>query len=144
MSATTTTRRLGLGATALVAGGLFGFGLALAGMTRPERVRGFLDFSVRWDPTLVLVLGAALAVHAAAYRLVARRAAPVFAGSFSLPTRRDLDLRLLGGAAIFGVGWGLGGFCPGPAIVSLVGGHGATVAFVLAMIGGLALATPRR
>lgn len=130
---------IGRWVVALASGSLFGFGVALSGMTRPEKVRGFLDFFHRWDPSLMFVMAGAVAVHAVAYRLITRRAAPLFAARFALPTRRDLDARLLVGAAIFGVGWGLGGFCPGPGIVSLVAGAPATVAFVLAMLAGLAI-----
>lgn len=121
----------------VVSGMLFSLGLALSGMTRPERVRGFLDFFRDWDPTLSFVMGGAVLVHAAAYQLVRRRPSPLLTARFSLPTRRDLDARLLGGAALFGVGWGLGGFCPGPAITSLVTGAAPVAAFVLAMLVGL-------
>jgi len=124
-------------AVALAAGALFAYGLALAGMTRPEKVRGFLDFFRAWDPSLAFVMGGAVAVHAVAYRLITRRGSPLLAASFTLPSRRHLDLRLLTGAAIFGVGWGLGGYCPGPGLAALVTGSAPVVAFVVAMLAGL-------
>ncbi len=127
-------------AVSVASGALFGFGLALAGMTRTENVRGFLDFAGAWNPALLFVMGGAVAVHAVAYRLIARRGAPVLADGFSLPTQRRVDARLIAGAALFGVGWGLGGFCPGPGLVSVVAGAPAAVTFVLAMLAGLAAA----
>ena len=131
---------LARGAAAVASGSLFGLGLALAGMTRVEKVRGFLDFSGDWDPSLLFVMGGAVAVHAVAWRVVARRARPVFAPRFEFPAARVIDARLLGGAALFGVGWGLGGFCPGPAVASLASGAPAAVAFVVAMLAGFVLA----
>lgn len=131
--------RTGEWAVALVSGVIFGVGLAVAGMTRPEKVRGFLDFTGAWDPSLAFVMGGAVLVHALAFRLITRRKSPVFAAKFALPTRRDLDAKLLGGAALFGVGWGLGGFCPGPGITSLVGGAAPVAFFVLAMLVGIAV-----
>jgi hypothetical protein len=100
---------------ALACGLVFGAGLALSGMTNPAKVLAFLDVAGAWDATLAFVMGGALAVNAAAYAATRRRASPLFADAFALPTRRDLDARLLGGAALFGVGWGLVGLCPGPA-----------------------------
>jgi len=131
--------RYGEWAVALASGVLFGVGLALAGMTRPEKVRGFLSFFRDWDPSLAFVMGGAVLVHAVAFRLITRRKSPVFAAKFALPTRRDLDAKLLGGAAVFGVGWGLGGFCPGPGLTSLVGGAAPVAFFVLAMLVGIAV-----
>jgi uncharacterized membrane protein YedE/YeeE len=121
-------------AAALIAGVLFGLGLAVAGMTLPTKVRGFLDFTGPWDPTLMFVMGGAIAVHAMVYRLVRGRTSPLFAERFHLPTRKDVDARLVLGSAIFGVGWGLGGYCPGPAVTSLVTGAVPVVAFVVAML----------
>lgn len=129
--------RFGQRVVALAAGALFAFGLALAGMTRPAKVLGFLDFFRAWDPSLAFVMGGAIAVHAVAVALVTRRTSPVLAAGFVLPTRRDLDTRLLVGAALFGVGWGLGGYCPGPGIAALVTGSGSVVAFVVAMLAAL-------
>lgn len=126
-------------AVALASGALFGFGLALAGMTRTERVRGFLDFAGRWDPSLLFVMVGAIAVYAVGYRFAVGRASPVFARGLSLPTQRLVDGRLLGGAALFGVGWGLGGFCPGPGLASLVAGGAPVAGFVAAMLAGIVL-----
>lgn len=130
---------LGARAAALLAGAVFGFGLALSGMTRTEKVRGFLDFLGAWDPSLMFVMGGAVLVHMVAYRVVARRASPVFASTFLVPTRSDLTARLVVGSAIFGAGWALGGFCPGPGLVSLVSGAPSAAAFVVAMFAGVAI-----
>jgi uncharacterized membrane protein YedE/YeeE len=121
---------------ALLAGALFGFGLALSGMANPAKVLGFLDVAGRWDPTLAFVMGGALVVTLPLFRFVLRRPQPWFAPRFSLPERQDVDARLLAGAAIFGIGWGLAGFCPGPAFAALVTGKTAVLAFVCAMIAG--------
>ena len=122
---------------ALLSGLVFGAGLALAGMTNPAKVLSFLDVAGGWDPTLALVMGSALAVNAAAYALTKRRAKPLFADAFALPTRADLDARLLGGAALFGIGWALVGLCPGPALASLARGDSAVFAFAAAMALGM-------
>jgi uncharacterized protein len=119
----------------LAAGLLFGVGLVLGGMTDPAKVRGFLDFGGQWDPMLAFVMAGAIAVHLPAYRLIRRRTAPVLAASFQLPTRKDIDAKLLLGAALFGLGWGLGGYCPGPAVTSLTTGAPSVLAFVTAMLG---------
>lgn len=121
-------------------GVLFGAGLAVSGMTDPARVVAFLDITGNWDPTLGLVMGGALAVTAPGFALVRRRRRPVLTAEFRLPTRARLDARLLGGAAIFGVGWGLAGLCPGPALAGLVTGSAEVLAFVVAMIAGQWLA----
>jgi uncharacterized protein len=126
-------------AAALASGVVFGFGLSLSGMTRTEKVRGFLDFLGAWDPSLMFVMGGAVLVHLVAYRLSARRKAPLFAPSFVVPTRSDVTPRLLVGSALFGVGWALGGFCPGPGLVSIVSGAPAAITFVVAMLAGLAV-----
>ncbi|MFN7697000.1 MAG: DUF6691 family protein [Deltaproteobacteria bacterium] len=120
----------------LFSGLLFGTGLVVGGMTDPAKVRGFLDFAGAWDPTLVFVMGGAVLVHAVAYRLVKGRAFPVLAETFLLPARTDVDAKLILGAAIFGLGWGVGGYCPGPAIASLPTGGASVVAFVVAMMAG--------
>lgn len=135
---------LARGLVALASGSLFGVGLTLAGMTRVEKVRGFLDFTGRWDPSLAFVMGGAVLVHAVAWRVVARRPRPVFAPRYELTTLRAVDGRLLGGAAVFGVGWGLGGFCPGPAVVCLAAGAPAAFAFVVAMLVGFVAAGAAR
>lgn len=125
--------------TSLVSGTLFGAGLALGGMTDPARVRGFLDIFGDWDPTLAFVMGGAVIVMAIAWRNVPRMAEPVIAGQFHLPTKSDLTPRLIGGAALFGVGWGIAGLCPGPGIAALVIEPAAAAIFVVAMLAGMAL-----
>lgn len=119
-----------------LAGLLFGLGLLLSGMTHPERVLDFLDFAGAWDPSLALVMGAALVVHAPLGWLV-RRGRPRFSPVFHLPTRRDIDRPLVVGALIFGAGWGLAGFCPGPGLVSAAGGSADALVFVVAMTLGM-------
>jgi uncharacterized membrane protein YedE/YeeE len=122
---------------ALVSGLLFGGGLALSGMVNPIKVQNFLDLFGNWDPTLIFVMGAALAVTFLGYRLVLSRPHPLYADAFDLPNCYGIDGRLVGGACLFGVGWGLTGFCPGPAIASLVFGLWPSVLFVLAMTAGM-------
>jgi hypothetical protein len=118
------------------AGALFAVGLAVAGMTVPSKVTGFLDFAGHWDPSLMFVMGGAVMVHFVLFRLILRRSSPIFDTKFHLPTRRDIDVRLVLGAAIFGVGWGLGGYCPGPGLVSLTSGVGPIV-FIATMAAGM-------
>jgi uncharacterized membrane protein YedE/YeeE len=124
-------------AVAMSSGALFGVGLAVSGMTRPEKVIGFLDLAGAWDASLAFVMGGAIAVHFIAHLVARRRMAPLFDARFHLPTRKDVDRRLVAGAAIFGVGWGLGGFCPGPAIVAASSGALPAVVFVAAMTVGI-------
>ncbi len=123
----------------LFAGALFGLGLAVSGMINPQKVIGFLDFAGDWDPTLMLVMGGALLVTIPAFRLILKRPRPLLADGFALPTKSALDVRLLGGATLFGVGWGLSGFCPGPAVAALATGLMPVFAFVAAMVAGMAL-----
>jgi uncharacterized membrane protein YedE/YeeE len=125
--------------SALLAGVVFGVGLALSGMTQSSKVIGFLDVTGDWDPSLAFVMMGAVAVHFVLLRLVLRRKAPLLEDRFRLPTRRDVDAKLLAGAALFGVGWGLAGYCPGPALVASATGRAGTVAFVLAMAVGMKL-----
>jgi uncharacterized membrane protein YedE/YeeE len=125
-------------ASAFGAGLLFGIGLIVGGMTRPAKVIGFLDVTGDWDPSLAFVMGGALAVHLALYRLIRRRPSPLLDARFHVPTRRDVDVRLVAGAALFGAGWGLAGFCPGPALVSAASGPEAAL-FVAAMLVGMYL-----
>ncbi len=122
---------------AYLAGVIFGVGLVLSGMTDTDKVLGFLDFFGAWDPSLALVMVGAIGVHFVLLRLILRRPAPLFDSRFHVPRRRDVDARLVGGAAIFGVGWGLAGFCPGPGIVSLGTGTVAALVFVAAMLAGI-------
>lgn len=125
---------------ALLCGTVFGLGLAVSEMMDPLRVIGFLDVAGDWDPTLALVMGGALAVALPGFWLVLRRERPVLDERFWLPTRTELDRNLLGGAALFGVGWGLAGFCPGPALAALSSGELQVLWFVLAMLVGQYLA----
>ena len=122
--------------SALLAGSLFAVGLIVGGMTRPGKVIGFLDVTGAWDPSLMLVMAGALLVHGALSRLISRRQSPLFEIRFHLPTRRDIDRRLVLGAALFGVGWGLGGYCPGPGLASLTTGT-LPMVFVAAMVAGM-------
>lgn len=124
---------------AFACGILFAVGLAISGMTHPTKVLAFLDFAGHWDPSLAFVMGAGVLVNVILFRVAFRRGAPLLAPTFALPDARAIDARLLGGAAIFGVGWGLGGFCPGPAVVSLAGGAAPVAVFVVAMLAGMAL-----
>lgn len=130
-------KRLSLAAFA--AGALFGTGLAMSGMTDARRVLGFLDVSGAFDPTLLFVLGGAVATTMGLFRFVLRRGSPVLADTFHLSNLRHVDRRLLGGAAIFGVGWGLAGYCPGPALAGLGAGAVEALWFVPAMFAGLLL-----
>lgn len=123
----------------LFVGLIFGVGLVISGMTRPDKVIGFLDVAGAWDPSLMFVMGGGVAVYAVAWQVVRRWKAPLVAPVFALPTRRDIDGRLVAGAALFGLGWGIGGYCPGPALVSVPSGQSAVLVFVAAMIGGMQL-----
>jgi len=122
--------------TSLVSGFIFGLGLVISGMSNPAKVIGFLDLAGAWDPTLLLVMGGALAVTIPGFWLLKKRARPLFAERFELPTRKDLDARLVAGAALFGLGWGIAGFCPGPAITALAAARLDVALFVAAMIVG--------
>ena len=121
------------GIATLGAGALFGVGLAIGGMTDPARVKGFLDFFGTWDPTLVFVLAGAVATTFVLVRLAGGRSAPVLAEGFSPPNAGKIDGKLVAGAAIFGAGWGLSGFCPGPAIAAIAGGFPSVYLFLAAM-----------
>ena len=123
----------------LISGLIFGAGLTIGGMTDPARVRGFLDIFGNWDPTLAFVMGGALIVMAIAWRLQRRMKRPIFGESFSLPDRQDLEPRLIIGAVLFGVGWGVAGICPGPAVASLALVPGQVLPFLAAMIAGMGL-----
>ena len=124
---------------ALGCGFIFGLGLAISWMMNPARVIGFLDVAGSWDPTLAFVMGGALLVAIPAYRIILARRRPVLAGGFSLPTRTKLDAPLILGSALFGVGWGLVGFCPGPAVAAVVTGLPAVLGFMASMLAGMAL-----
>ena len=129
---------------ALVSGLVFGLGLAVSGMMNPAKVIGFLDVAGDWDPTLAFVMVGALLVAVPAYRFIPKRPRPVLEEGFSLPTKKALDAPLVGGSALFGVGWGLVGFCPGPAVAALGTGLAPVFAFVAAMLAGMALHTRLR
>lgn len=122
--------------SAFVCGLIFGLGLVLSGMTDPVKVQGFLDLAGDWDVSLAFVMGGAIAVALPAFALWRRRARPVFGLQFGWPQATHIDFRLLAGATLFGIGWGLAGLCPGPALVSVVQGGQGIVAFVLAMLAG--------
>lgn len=121
----------------LIAGVLFGAGLVSAGMTDPNKVLAFLTLNQAWDPTLIFVLGSAVVVTFIGYRLVATRHAPLFDEDFHAPTSTLVDKRLLGGAAVFGLGWGITGFCPGPALVGLMTLDPRAAVFLVAFVAGL-------
>jgi uncharacterized membrane protein YedE/YeeE len=123
---------------AFVAGLLFAVGLGIAGMTSPAKVLAFLDmFGGSWDPSLMFVMGGAILVYAPVYRLLKDRDAPKFAERFHWPTANDIDVKLVLGAALFGIGWGLSGLCPGPALVAVVTGAVPLLVFVAAMLAGM-------
>jgi uncharacterized membrane protein YedE/YeeE len=125
---------------ALLSGILFGAGLVVSGMTQPQKVIGFLDLFGAWDLSLAFVMVGAIGVHLVAYRFIRGRRSPFFGSAWSLPTRRDIDLKLIVGAALFGVGWGIAGYCPGPSITSLATGARSVLVFVAAMLIGMWLA----
>lgn len=125
---------------ALLAGLVFGLGLSLGGMTQPAVVLGFLDLFGAWDPRLMLVMGGAVLTTAIGYRLVFRRDRPLFESDFQLPTARRFDARLIVGSALFGTGWGIAGYCPGPALASLGGGAPSLLVLVATMVAGWWLA----
>ncbi|WP_299406049.1 DUF6691 family protein [Acaryochloris sp. IP29b_bin.148] len=121
---------------ALLSGILFGLGLGLSQMVDRERVIGFLDIAGKWDPTLIFVLGGAVGVTLLSFRWVLGRKQPVLASTFSMPNRKDIDRKLITGAIIFGIGWGIAGYCPGPSLTALVLGIWNPVLFVGAFIAG--------
>src|SRR5450759_5999106 len=125
----------------LLAGVIFGAGLTISDMVNPARVSNFLDFAGSWDPTLMFVMAGGLAVTTLGYKLIFRRNSPVVDEKFHLPIRRQIDLPLVGGAALFGVGWGLAGICPGPAFADLVTLKPKVLLFVAAMLAGMIAAS---
>jgi hypothetical protein len=124
---------------ALLAGLLFGFGLLLSGMSNPAKVLGFLDLAGAWDPSLALVMVGAIAAALPAFQLARRRATSLLGAPMQLPGKRSLDPRLVVGSLVFGIGWGLAGFCPGPALTVLLTGHAKVLVFVAFMLLGMAL-----
>ncbi len=122
---------------AFVSGLLFGLGLILAGMTDPQKVKAFLDLAGAWDPSLALVMGGAIAVGVFAFARAARRQRSWSGDRMELPTARVIDIRLIAGGLLFGAGWGIAGFCPGPALVALGSGMPEAAVFVAAMLAGM-------
>ncbi|MBA4728286.1 DUF6691 family protein [Stutzerimonas stutzeri] len=125
--------------TSFAAGLLFGLGLLLSGMANPAKVIGFLDVAGAWDPSLALVMVGAIATALVPFTWAKRRERSLLDAPMQLPSKRDLDGRLIGGSLVFGIGWGVAGICPGPAIAVLLSGHWQVVLFVLAMLGGMLL-----
>jgi uncharacterized membrane protein YedE/YeeE len=124
---------------ALAVGFVFALGLGISGMTQPKKVVGFLDLFGAWDPSLIFVMVGAIIVHLVIYKLIRRRTSPLFSVQWHVPTKKDITPALVVGALLFGVGWGLGGFCPGPAMTSLASLEGKPVIFVMSMLVGMYL-----
>ena len=122
---------------AFLSGGLFGVGLIISGMTDANKVINFLDLSDAWDPTLAFVMVGGIGIHLALFKFISTKDKPLFEARFFLPTSQDLDKKLILGAVLFGIGWGLGGYCPGPALVSLASGVQEPLAFSGAMLLGM-------
>ena len=125
--------------SSFIIGLIFGIGLIFAGMTDPSKVIGFLDIAGNWDPSLAFVMGGAILVGVIAFRFANKRTNSFLGGAMHLPSKNDIDRRLIVGSLMFGAGWGMAGFCPGPAITSLGTGNPKAVIFVLAMVAGMAL-----
>jgi uncharacterized membrane protein YedE/YeeE len=122
---------------AIMSGLVFALGLGISGMTQTQVVRGFLDVFGAWDPSLLGVMAGAIGVHSLLYFLIKKRASPLLDTKFHLPTSKDLDGRLIAGAALFGIGWGWAGICPGPGLVAAVSGNGHILVFVASMLTGM-------
>jgi uncharacterized membrane protein YedE/YeeE len=120
-----------------VVGLIFSLGLGVSGMTQPQKVIGFLDLFGEWNPALAFVMIGAIGLHAILFPIITKRKSPILVDQFHLPNKSDLDGRLIVGALLFGMGWGLGGFCPGPGIVSLASGNSSSFVFVSSMVGGM-------
>ena len=125
--------------TAFLAGLIFGLGLLLAGMANPAKVLGFLDLAGAWDPSLALVMAGAIAVALLPFTLAKKRQQSLLGLAMQLPNKREIDRRLIGGSLLFGIGWGIAGICPGPAVAILLTGHWQVLLFVAAMLIGMAL-----
>lgn len=123
--------------SAFVSGLIFSFGLLLSGMANPEKVLGFLDLFGAWDPSLALVMGGAIAVGLPMFAVAKKRQTAVLGGTIQLPSKRELDKRLILGSLVFGIGWGLAGFCPGPGIVATGAAEAGALVFTLAMVTGM-------
>ena len=128
-----------LNLSSLLAGLVFGLGLIVSGMANPAKVIGFLDLAGRWDPSLALVMAGAIAVGAIAFAIARTRTASLLDAPMKLPSEQQIDRRLLAGALVFGVGWGIAGFCPGPALVAIGMGSTKAVVFVVAMLAGMGI-----
>ena len=122
---------------AFISGMVFAVGLGIGGMTQPAKVIGFLDFTGNWDPSLAFVMFGAIGVHSLFYRMLRNRPSSRFSFAISLPSRTQIDSLLLGGSVIFGIGWGIAGFCPGPALTSLASGNLSAMIFSVAMVAGI-------
>jgi uncharacterized membrane protein YedE/YeeE len=125
------------GLAALLVGFIFALGLGISGMTQPQKVLGFLDLFGNWDPSLMFVMVGAIGVHFVSYRLIRRRNSPLLSMKWHVPEKKEMTPALVGGAVIFGIGWGLAGFCPGPAITALASLSVKPLVFVVSMIGGM-------
>lgn len=125
--------------TAFITGLVFGLGLILSGMTDPSKVIGFLDLAGNWDPSLAFVMGGAIVVGSIAFHFAKERTKAVLGDAMRLPTAKQIDLRLVLGGLAFGAGWGLAGYCPGPALASLAQGGSKPVIFVIAMLAGMVI-----
>lgn len=123
----------------LLSGLVFGLGLIVSGMANPAKVLGFLDIAGAWDPSLALVMVGAIAVAAIAFAVARRRTVSLLGAAMKLPTARDIDRRMVLGSVLFGIGWGVAGFCPGPALVALGMGEGKALVFVLAMLADMVI-----
>lgn len=120
-----------------ISGLIFALGLGISGMTQPHIVRGFLNFTGDWDPRLMGVMVGAIFVHAISYRLIVKRRTPLLEDNFQIPSRRDIDTKLILGAAIFGLGWGWAGICPGPGLVGLLSGDYRFMLFIASLVSGM-------
>src|SRR5690554_5511358 len=125
--------------TSFVVGFIFAIGLGISGMTQPQKVVGFLDLFGSWDPSLIFVMVGAIAVHFVTYKLIRRRKSPLFAADWQVPTKKDITPALVIGSVIFGIGWGLAGYCPGPALTSLASFNSRSVIFIASMLVGMLL-----
>ncbi|HET9236360.1 MAG TPA: DUF6691 family protein [Oligoflexus sp.] len=125
------------GLAALVVGFIFSLGLGISGMTQPQKVVGFLDLFGNWDPSLMFVMVGAIGVHMVSYRIIRRRHSPLLSRAWHVPEKKEITPALVSGAVIFGIGWGLAGFCPGPAVTALASLSVKPLVFVVSMIGGM-------
>lgn len=120
--------------TSFISGLLFSLGLGISGMLNPVKVKGFLDLTRIWDPSLMFVMIGAIAVYAILFRVITKRSKPICEKDFSLPTKKDLDFKLITGSGLFGIGWGIAGICPGPGIANLATGLSSAFVFVIVMV----------